>query len=144
MRLTTRTNLAMRALMFCAANEGRLVRKSEIASVCNVSENHLAQVIHALGLKGFLATHRGRAGGITLSRPMGEISVGSVFRALEAEVPFLECFAGGENDCPLRAACRLKCVIKDALAEFYEKLDRTTIADLIADNDPLRALLRVS
>lgn len=144
MRLTTRTNLAMRALMFCAANEGRLVRKSEIASVCNVSENHLAQVIHALGIKGFLSTHRGRSGGITLSRPMAEISVGSVFRALESEVPFLDCFAGGENDCPLRSACRLKCVISNALTEFYAMLDRTTIADLVADNDPLRNLLRVA
>ena len=31
MRLTTRTNLAMRTLMFCAVNPDRVVRKAEIA-----------------------------------------------------------------------------------------------------------------
>jgi Rrf2 family transcriptional regulator, nitric oxide-sensitive transcriptional repressor len=52
MRLTTRTNLAMRTLMFCAANPGRIVRKSEVATACNASENHLAQVIHLLARAG--------------------------------------------------------------------------------------------
>ena len=39
MRLTVRTNLAMRALMFCAINADRTVRKAEIAAACNSSEN---------------------------------------------------------------------------------------------------------
>ena len=46
MRLTKRTNISMRVLMYCAAHEGRLVTKSEIAECCNASENHLAQVIN--------------------------------------------------------------------------------------------------
>ena len=56
MRLTIRTNLAMRTLMLCAANPGRIVRKHEIAGICNASENHLAQVIHLLAINGFLNT----------------------------------------------------------------------------------------
>ena len=52
MRITKRTNIAVRLLMYCAVNEGRLVTKSEIASSCNVSENHLAQVINQLGQLG--------------------------------------------------------------------------------------------
>ena len=32
MRLTTRTNLAVRVLMFCAVHEGRIVRSAQIAS----------------------------------------------------------------------------------------------------------------
>lgn len=144
MRLTTRTNLAMRALMFCGANPGRIVRKHEIAKACNVSENHLAQVIHALGLQGFLKTQRGRAGGLCLGRPMAEITVGAVFRALEADLPFTECFAADAVECPLRGCCRLRCVLNDALNAFYATLDRTTLADLVVGNDPLRDLLRVA
>ena len=33
MRLTTRTNLAMRTLMFCAVNPGVTVRKQQVAEV---------------------------------------------------------------------------------------------------------------
>lgn len=140
MRLTIRTSLAMRALMYCAANPGQIVRKHDIAQACNVSENHLAQVVHALGIKGFLTTQRGRSGGLMLGRPMEEITVGQVFRALEAEVPFAECF-GTSSDCPLRSACRLNCVLAEALDAFYARLDQVTLADLVADNHPLQRLL---
>jgi len=118
MRLTTRTNLAMRTLMFCAANQGTIVRKQDVAATCNASENHLAQVIHLLAQNGFLRTVRGRAGGLLLGRPAEEIKVGEVFRNFEAVLPFTECFAGGENACPLVGACRLQCVLSDALKAF--------------------------
>lgn len=144
MRLTTRTNLAMRTLMFCAANPGRIVRKQEVAEVCNASENHLAQVIHLLAQKGFLKTVRGRAGGLMLGRKAEDISVGDVFRAFEAVLPFAECFAGQENNCPLVGACRLKCVLAEALDAFYARLDRASIADLTCGNDELVEILRVA
>ncbi len=144
MRLTTRTNLAMRTLMFCAANPDRIVRKHEVAQTCNASENHLAQVIHLLAQKGFLRTVRGRSGGLTLSRPPETIKVGDVFRTFEAALPFAECFEGGENSCPLSGACRLKCVLADALAVFYGELDRVSVADLVTGNSDLQGLLRVA
>ncbi|SEM83352.1 hypothetical protein SAMN05216227_100359 [Pseudorhodobacter antarcticus] len=34
MRLTLRTNLALRTLMFCAVNGGRTLRKREVAQAC--------------------------------------------------------------------------------------------------------------
>lgn len=144
MRLTTRTNLAMRALMFCAANPGRTVRKQEIAETCNASENHLAQVIHLLARAGFLKTVRGRSGGLTLGRKAEDIHVGEVFRTFEAVLPFTECQAGAENTCPLIGCCTLKCVLQDALAAFYAVLDRTTLRDLITGNAELVHLLKVA
>lgn len=144
MRLTTRTNLAMRTLMFCAANPGRIVRKQEVAETCNASENHLAQVIHLLAQKGYLKTIRGRSGGLMLGRRAEDIRVGEVFRAFEAVLPFAECFAGDENNCPLAGACRLKCVLAEALDAFYARLDRASIADLMCGNDALEGLLKVA
>jgi Rrf2 family transcriptional regulator, nitric oxide-sensitive transcriptional repressor len=143
MRVTIRTSLALRALMYCAVNPGRIVRKHDIAEACKVSENHLAQVVHALGQQGFLATLRGRSGGLTLGRPMAEITVGQVFRALEAGVPLTECQAG-VGDCPLRGCCRLRCVLAEALDAFYARLDQVTLADLVTDNASLEHLLRAA
>jgi Rrf2 family nitric oxide-sensitive transcriptional repressor len=144
MRLTTRTNLAMRTLMFCAVNPGRVVRRQEVAEACHGSENHLAQVIHLLAQKGFLRTIRGRSGGLMLARAPEAIRVGEVFRAFEAVLPFAECFAGEANECPLIGACRLKCVLSEALEAFYGALDRATLADLVTGNTPLQGLLRVA
>lgn len=141
MRLTTRTNLAMRTLMFCAVKGEEHVRKQDVAAACNASENHLAQVIHLLAREGFLRTVRGRAGGLALGRPADQIRVGDVFRTFEAVLPFTECEAGAANTCPLVAACRLKCVLHDALAAFYAVLDKTTVADLVSGNAELETLL---
>lgn len=141
MRLTTRTNIAMRALMYCAVNSGRVVRKSDIATACNTSENHMAQVINALSHFGVVKTTRGRHGGVMLDRAPSEISVGTVFRELEAHVPFAECFAAEDNTCPITACCRLRQALSGALDDFYKNLDGISLADLVEGNAPLRDAL---
>lgn len=141
MRLTTRTNIAMRALMYCAVNSGRTVRKADIASACNTSENHMAQVINTLAHHGLVQTTRGRHGGLTLKRPPEQITVGEVFRHLEAGVPFAECFDPETNTCPIACSCRLKSTLQKALADFYDTLDSVTLADLVNGNQPLEEAL---
>lgn len=144
MRLTTRTNLAMRTLMFCAVNPGQIVRKHEVATACGASENHLAQVIHLLARKGYIKTQRGRSGGLMLARAPEEIGVGEVFRAFEAVLPFTECTEERQASCPLAGCCRLKCVLDEALDAFYGRLDQSSLADLVDDNAALKTLLKVA
>jgi Rrf2 family nitric oxide-sensitive transcriptional repressor len=109
MRITKRTNIAIRLLMFCAVNPDRLVTKAEIAERCNTSESHLAQIVNRLGQLGFLRTQRGRTGGVTLGRPMADISV----------------------------ACRLRHALTDAVEAFYLRLDTVTLDALVCGNDAL-------
>lgn len=143
MRLTTRTNLAMRALMFCAVNGNRIVRKHEIAEICNASENHLAQVVNTLAQRGFIETQRGRAGGLRLARPMDEIGVGEVLRTFESALPFAECFEAESNTCPLSEACLFRVALLEALEAFYAAMDRQTLGDLVRDNTALDHILRL-
>ncbi|WP_412509144.1 RrF2 family transcriptional regulator [Roseovarius sp. SYSU LYC5161] len=140
MRITKRTNIAIRVLMFCGANESRLVTKSEIAARCNASESHLAQVINRLAQIGFVHTQRGRSGGITLARPMRDIVIGDVFRQLEQGTRLAECFADVDNTCPLVDACRLRIALADAAESFYAHLDDVTLDALVCGNDALLAL----
>jgi Rrf2 family nitric oxide-sensitive transcriptional repressor len=144
MRLTVRTNLAMRTLMFCAVNTGRTVRRHEIAQACNASENHLAQVIHLMAQHGFIRTVRGRNGGLVLGRPAETITVGEVFRTFEAPVPFADCFVPQGCSCPLMESCRLRGSLTTALDALYGALDRVSLSDLVRDNRGLDALLAVA
>ncbi|KIC47524.1 Rrf2 family transcriptional regulator [Ruegeria sp. ANG-S4] len=142
MRITKRTNIAVRLLMYCAAHQGRLVTKSEIAEVCNISENHLAQVINQLSQLGYLNTQRGRNGGITLGQSADQIRIGAVFRDVEGALPIAECFADADNTCPLTDACRLRLALQDAAEVFYASLDEITLDALVCDNDPLLKILQ--
>lgn len=140
MRLTTRTTLAMRTLMVCAANPGRIVRKSDVAQLINASENHLAQVVNQLGQTGFITTLRGRHGGFTLARAPEEISVGTLFRTIEGELPFIECATEG-NTCPLKGMCRMSGHLSRAVEAFYATLDPVMLSDLTTCNGALDAVL---
>ena len=144
MRITKRTNIAIRALMFCAVNMDRRVTKHDIAEACNSSENHLGQIVNQLAQLGFLETTRGRGGGLTLARAPGQISIGEVFRLLEADVPVAECFADVDNTCPLTDACRLKEAIAAALDAFYSHMETITLDTLICDNHALETMLAMT
>ncbi|MCI5111002.1 MAG: Rrf2 family transcriptional regulator [Marivita sp.] len=141
MRLTTRTNLAARTLMYCAVNDEQLVRTSDIAERCNASINHVARVVQQLQAEGYLETLRGRTGGIRLARPANRISIGSVFRIFETDIPFAECFDEVRNTCPLAATCRLRGYVVRALEAFYHELDMVTLEDLVRGNCGLMDLL---
>ena len=144
MRLTTRTNLAIRALMYCAVHENETVRSAEIAQACNSSANHLAQVINTLNAHGFVTATRGRAGGVCLGRDMRAINIGEVFRLFEADVPFTECFALETNTCPLVPACRLRGAIRRAVDAFYREMDLVTLEDLVKGNFKLEEVFTVT
>ncbi|NIZ13624.1 Rrf2 family transcriptional regulator [Phaeobacter sp. HF9A] len=141
MRITKRTNIAVRLLMYCALNEGRLVTKAEVAARCNISENHLAQVVNQLSQLGFLNTQRGRNGGLGLERSAAEICIGDVFRQVEGGLPMVECFADADNTCPLVDACRLRDALSRAGEAFYAALDGVTLESLTCDNFDLQRIL---
>lgn len=144
MRLTLRTNLAARVLMYCGVNTDQTVRSSEIAEATNASGNHLSQVIHKLQQFGYVETRRGRGGGLSLARAPEAISIGALFRDFEADVPFTECFDPANNNCPLVDSCRLHSYIQKALDAFYTELDSVTLRDLVEGNCGLSELLAVN
>ncbi len=142
MRITKRTNIAVRLLMYCAAHRDRLVTKAEIAECCNISENHLAQVINQLAQLRYLDTQRGRRGGMTLAREADRIRIGDVFRDVEGDLPLVECFADADNTCPLVEVCRLKDALSDAVHAFYRSLDGITLEALVCGNGDLVRMLQ--
>jgi Rrf2 family transcriptional regulator, nitric oxide-sensitive transcriptional repressor len=142
MRITKRTNIAIRLLMYCAVQNDRLVTKAEIAECCNISENHLAQVINQLSQLGYLETQRGRNGGMHLAREADQIRIGDVFKDIEGGLPLAECFADADNSCPLTKACRLRIALQDAAEAFYASLDGITLNALVCNNFDLIKILQ--
>lgn len=144
MRLTTYTDYAFRVLMQVALAEGGLVRIAEIAKAFEISHNHLTKVVHNLGALGYLQTVQGRNGGVRLAKPAGQITVGQVVRAFEPDFRLVECFDSASPNCRIQPACVLKQVLKKETANFLDRLDQVTLADLIRPRDQLTTLLNVA
>jgi Rrf2 family transcriptional regulator, nitric oxide-sensitive transcriptional repressor len=139
MRLTTFTDYGLRVLIYLAAERRRRATIGEIAASFDISQSHLTKVVHLLGRKGWLATVRGKGGGIELGMTPGDIVVGQVVRAMEGELQAAECFGTGE--CSIARVCRLRGVLAEAADAFHAVLDRCTLADLVADDAALATVM---
>ena len=139
MRLTRQTNYAIRILMYCAANEGRLSRIPEIAAAYSVSELFLFKILQPLVEAGLVQTVRGRNGGVRLGKPATEITLFDVVRVTEESFAMAECFERDATDCPLIDSCGLN----EALGAFFEVLESYTIDDLVKTRPAMRSLLGI-
>ena len=143
MRLTRQTNYAVRIMMYCAANSGRLSRIPEIASAYNVSELFLFKILQPLVEARLVETVRGRNGGVRLGRAASEITLFDVVRVTEENFAMAECFENDAVDCPLIDSCARNSALRKALGAFFEVLESFTIEDLVKDRTDVRLLLGI-
>ncbi|AQZ51308.1 iron-responsive transcriptional regulator RirA [Martelella mediterranea] len=144
MRLTKQTNYAVRMLMYCAANDGKLSRVPEIAKAYGVSELFLFKIIQPLHKAGIMDTVRGRNGGVRLGRAAADITLFDVVRVTEENFAMAECFeVGAETDCPLVDSCGFNSALREALNAFFAVLAKYTIADLVRRRTDIFKLLNI-
>lgn len=136
MRLTLRTDYAMRVLLYLGARPERLCAISEIASAYRISQNHLMKVVNDLGRAGYIASVRGRSGGVRLSRDAAAINIGEVVRFTEDGFDLVDC-----GSCVIAPACGLTSVLREALAAFMAVLDGYSLADLLTKRADVARLL---
>ena len=134
MKLTRYSDYALRVLTYLASHD-RLASIREIATRYRISENHLMKVVHDLGRAGFIATTRGRGGGIRLARPASEIVIGQVVRHTEDSFDLVDC-----GHCLIAPACGATAVLAEATQAFLAVLDRYTLADVAHQRSRLVAL----
>jgi Rrf2 family iron-responsive transcriptional regulator len=143
MRLTKQTNYAVRMLMYCAANEGKLSRIPEIARAYGVSELFLFKILQPLTKAGLVETVRGRNGGVRLGRAADRITLFDVIRVTEDSFAMAECFEEGVAECPLVDSCGLNSALRKALNAFFDVLADYTIDDLVKARPQINFLLGI-
>ena len=125
MRLTLHTDYALRVMVFLTQHPDRLCSISEIARAYGISQNHLMKVAHALVKAGFVASVRGRNGGLRLARPAQEISVGALVRFTEDGFDLVDC-----GVCVMARGCGLRGLLGKATGAFLAVLDNCSLAEL--------------
>lgn len=131
MQLTQFSDYSLRLLLYLATHPDRTVSLQEISQSYGVSHHHLVKVSQRLIAEGFVASVRGRSGGLRLGRPAKEINVGKLVRMTEPNMNLVECFDEETNTCPIDGACGLKGVLRHAQTAFLGVLDAHTLADFL-------------
>jgi Rrf2 family nitric oxide-sensitive transcriptional repressor len=136
MKLTRYTDYALRVLIYLAIHADRRCSIRDIAQAYGISENHLMKVVQNLGNLGFVATVRGRGGGLHLGRDPGRIRLAEVVRATENDLSPADCAS-----CSLAGSCSLENILDRAVRAFLAVLDDCTLAEVVADPRLRAALL---
>ncbi|NGP46301.1 Rrf2 family transcriptional regulator [Bacillaceae bacterium SIJ1] len=141
MRLTHYTDYSLRVLIYLATkNTNDLTTIQEIADAYDISKNHLMKIIYELGKVGVIETIRGRNGGIRLAQAPENINLAWLVREVEEDFHLVECFNSEKNQCVLTPSCRLKGILGEALAAYFQVLEKYTLNDLVQHRDELSAL----
>lgn len=121
MRLNKSTSHAVRILIDCAKAGDRLIKVADIAQRLDITQQNAFKIVHLLAKAGFLASVRGRHGGVRLARPAAKIRVGDVVRAIE--------FTGLDGR-EAGSHASLNQIVDDALEAFISVLDQHTLEDM--------------
>ena len=128
MHITRFTDLSLRVLMYlCARPSQDRTTVTEIAERIGWTRNHVVKVVHRLSQEGWLATQRGRTGGLGLDPQARKLRLGNVIRTLEGDDCLINC---KDPPCNFGRGCPLIKVLNDAQNVFYEALNAYTLEDV--------------
>jgi len=83
MKLSSRADYAAKAMLELSINPDRPVTLAYLARLENISISYLEQIFAQLRKHGLVKSVRGPGGGYVLNRPMNEIAVGDIVRAID-------------------------------------------------------------
>ena len=134
MKLSTRSRYGARILVDLARhnNQGP-VQIGEISKRQDISVKYLEQLICPLKQAKWVESVRGPKGGHMLAKNPEKITLGQIVRLFEGQSDLVECISNPET-CNMADDCQVRLAWKDATRVLYEKLDSTTIADLMEGN----------
>ena len=134
MKLSTRSRYGTRILVDLARHKDQgPVQIGEISKRQDISVKYLEQLIRPLKQANLVTSVRGPKGGHLLAENPENISLGQVVRLFEGQTDLVECVSFPDK-CPMSDDCQVRLAWQDATEVLYEKLDATTISDLMNGN----------
>jgi len=133
--ISKRTKYGLKALSYLSKQEeGKPILIAETATTQNISQKFLESILLDLKKKGFLGSKKGKGGGYYLIKPGKEITVASIFRALEGPIAWLPCVSLNYyekcDDCDSEESCALNHAMIEVRDAILKVVEKKSIADL--------------
>lgn len=137
-KLSTKGKYGLRAFIDLAVcGEEEPVSLNSIAQRQEISVSYLEQLMAKLKKAGLVKSVRGINGGYQVAKPVEEISVGDVLRALEGDLIPVECAGingNGETSCSGSSQCVSKIVWKRINDSINDTVNSIYIGELVKES----------
>lgn len=139
MRLTKKSDYALRALVTLAARHGTgPVPNRELAEQNDIPKRFLEQIMQELKAKGWVVSVPGRDGGFKLAVQPHDLTMGQVVRLFDGMLAPIACTSTSHYEpCSQEHSCRFRRVLLEIRNHSTHLMDRATLADLVR-NEPVR------
>ena len=134
MRLTTKGRFAVTAMLDLALRGGKSpVTLAGISERQDISLSYLEQLFSRLRRHALVESVRGPGGGYYLAKPLADVSVADIIRAVDEPIDATQC--GGKENCHDEHRCLTHDLWVGLNAHIYDYLDNVTLASLVARQD---------
>lgn len=133
MKLTTKSEYSILALIYIARNEKRgFIKIEEICSKCDISKKYLELLFSTLRQSRYIKTRRGASGGYKLAKPAAKITVAEIIRLMDGALAPTESVSKYFfSDTPLEREKKIMKVFKEIRDHISDVLESLTLADLV-------------
>jgi FeS assembly SUF system regulator len=129
-RLNRLTDYAV-VVMAQMAQRGEEVRTApQISQDTTVPLPTVAKILNALSRENLVVSHRGAAGGYTLSRTAQDITVAEIIQALEGPIALTACVDGTTGQCDVERLCPMRGNWDKVNTAIRGALSGVTLADM--------------
>jgi len=131
MRLTTKGRFAVTAMIDLALRgEDGPVALAGVSERQQISLSYLEQLFGKLRRHRLVDSVRGPGGGYCISRPIDQVSVADIIRAVDEPLDATQC--GGRENCQDEHRCMTHDLWATLNSKMYEYLASVSLADLVA------------
>ena len=131
MRLTTKGRFAVTAMIDLAMRgESGPVALASISERQKISLSYLEQLFGKLRRYKLVDSVRGPGGGYCISRPLDQVAVADIIRAVDETLDATQC--GGRENCKDEERCMTHELWTTLNFKMYEYLESVTLAELVA------------
>lgn len=136
-RLNRLTDYAVVVMSQMSASGNALRSAQQIARDTGVPLPTVAKVLNALTRERLVESHRGAAGGYTLSRPADAITVAEIIQALEGPIALTACVDAASGGCEVEALCPMRGTWDKVNHAIHQALSQVSLRDLMDSSTPL-------
>ena len=133
MKLTTKSEYSILALIYIARNEDRgFIKIEEICNNYSISKKYLENLITILKQSGYVKAKRGANGGYKLAKKSSDISIAEIIRLMDGALAATESVSKYFfSHTPLESEEKVINIFKDIRNYISDKLENIKIIDLV-------------
>lgn len=137
MNLTTKGRYAVMAMVDIAVNDkGTPISLAQISERQGIALNYLEQIFMRLRKNGLVSSVRGPGGGYIVAKPLEEIRIAEIVKAVDESIKMTRCQSKDHNGCMSgKAKCATHSLWDGLGKQIFNYLNSISLADMCENNN---------